>query len=475
MSHDFQLQAYPIVLMRPQVVPPFGWVGHIPFAYLAVELLKPSCLVELGTHSGNSYLAMCQAVSALDLPAQCFAVDTWQGDSHALQYGEQVYRALRARHDPRYGAFSQLLRMRFDEALAHFDDASVDLLHIDGLHTYDAVKQDFETWLPKLSDRAVVLMHDTAMQEREFGVGRFFDELSSRYPCFSFKHSHGLGIVAVGSHVPEAFTLFLRHAQSNPGMIRTFFEALSANLVDPQGRPQSAVRESEPVVCHLYHRSRGESFAEERMASLEVDAAQGVLDLRFSLPAGVRPDYLRLDPADFPGIYAVSKLQLTDGAKGAVSVEPLSGHLGHVQGELLPDVGSPGLRMACFDEDPYLEFEVGSALDGFAEGVAIEVLFRVEYTMVIRDGSAQRMLESQGMTGMRALSHARIDVQSASRDLSAKLERVEHSMVGEMSMRLERIEQSLAAGDPSLRLGSIEQAVDRLAKRNIWSWFKRER
>src|SRR5215469_12253130 len=112
MSDGFRLEKHPIVLLQPSVVPPFGWIGHIPFAYLAVDLLRPECIVELGTHSGNSYLAMCQAVQRLNLATRCFAVDTWEGDSHAGQYGEQVYQSLRSRHDPRYGDFSSLIRAR---------------------------------------------------------------------------------------------------------------------------------------------------------------------------------------------------------------------------------------------------------------------------------------------------------------------------------------------------------------------------
>lgn len=157
-----------------------AWYGHVPFAHWIVGASKPRTLVELGTQNGVSYAAFCEAVVRNGLNTRCYAVDTWLGDDQTGHYGEEVYAYFRIFHDERYGAFSELMRCTFDDALTYMSDASVDLLHIDGLHTYEAVRNDFESWRPKLSDSAIVLFHDTNVRERDYGVWRLWEELHAQ-------------------------------------------------------------------------------------------------------------------------------------------------------------------------------------------------------------------------------------------------------------------------------------------------------
>lgn len=278
--------ASPLCLSTASFWPPLhvvesAWLEHAPFAFWLVEAAQPRSLVELGTHNGFSFLAFCQAVQRLGLSTACYAVDTWQGDEHAGFYGEEVHAQLAATVGRHYAGFTRMLRCRFDQALPHFADGSIDLLHIDGRHTYEDVIEDFESWRPKLSDRAVVLFHDTNVRERDFGVWKFWHALSQQYPSFEFLHGHGLGVLALGPDIPERLRPLLQATPEAVNAIRASYAHLGNGI-------------SHRYQLELAHRQLGEAGLEQDRLRAELAAQASHIVLREAAEAAAQAEAERL-------------------------------------------------------------------------------------------------------------------------------------------------------------------------------------
>jgi GT2 family glycosyltransferase/SAM-dependent methyltransferase len=259
------------IFRRPQRIgKPSGWWAHVPFAAWVVEACEPRVLVELGAHHGVSYAAFCEAVLQSGLPTRCYAIDHWEGDAHAGRFDDEVYEDLRAFNEQHYAAFSELIRTTFDDAVDTFEDGSIDLLHIDGFHTFEAVQHDYETWRRKLSPRAVVLFHDTNVRRGDFGVYRLFAELAAGLPHFEFLHGHGLGVIAQGPQAPTAIRQLCAASQGSATLsIRDRFSAVGAVW-------SGLAREQEAQVSF---RLQVEALQQhQRAAEAARDAAQGRLD-----------------------------------------------------------------------------------------------------------------------------------------------------------------------------------------------------
>lgn len=185
-----------------------AWLEHAPFAQWIVAALRPSTVVELGTHNGFSFFTFCETAKRLGIDSKFYAIDTWQGDDHAGFYGDEIHADVLAVKESDYDDSAVLLRGYFSDFVDTFADGSIDLLHIDGRHAYDDVKEDFESWIPKVAEHGVVLFHDTAVFDRGFGVHQYFAELGATYPTLGFDHGSGLGVLSVGTPAPEVASLF---------------------------------------------------------------------------------------------------------------------------------------------------------------------------------------------------------------------------------------------------------------------------
>jgi peptidoglycan hydrolase CwlO-like protein len=413
---------------------PSAWVGHLPFGAWLVREAAPRTLVELGTHSGNSYFSFCQSVAEAGLETRCYAVDTWKGDAHAGAYDEQVFARVQAHNSRHYSTFSTLLRTTFDEAVRYFSDESVDLLHIDGLHTYEAVSHDFETWLPKLAPGAVVLFHDTNVRERDFGVWRFWEELRSRYPqTLEFSHSHGLGILRL-NNAPEDHRLeWLAHDVNDQHVLKSYFAALGS------------------LQLHRY-----QALEQERLtAELRLNASKLVVEVA---SLGERANHLGLEVVE-------RDAQITNLAQAAAQRESRVAELEKQTVKMGLEIASKTHEITSLTQSAVERESRLAELHKHGAQLGLEIANRdAEITSLnktVRDGESLI-----GELQQRATS---LDVELAARDSRiTNLEltiRNNESLIADLQKRADNLSRDLAARDHEI--STLTQAGDEHESRRI--------
>jgi chromosome segregation ATPase len=184
---------------RPDYLAPSPWLEHVPFAFWLVEAHAPRIVVELGGNDGVAYFAFCQAVDRLGLDARCFSV----GVDAATPGDDEALAKMRAHNDARYSAFSRLWRGAGETGLNHVADGEVDLLHLDGALSFESASVLLKRWTPKLSPRAVVLIHGSNRREAGNGVYQLVAELAASHPLFEFAQGDGLVVVGFGPEQGE--------------------------------------------------------------------------------------------------------------------------------------------------------------------------------------------------------------------------------------------------------------------------------
>jgi hypothetical protein len=161
--------------------------------------------------------------------------------------------------------------MNFHEALDTFQDGSIDLLHIDGYHTYEAVKQDFESWLCKMTANGIILLHDIHVRRDSFGVYKYWEEVKGKFKTMEFVGSHGLGIVFLGE-IPDGLLHKFYTSSLDGGMpaIQGAFGSISDDIIQNSrnGAILSAVAERDSAVAE-----RDSAVAERDSAVAERDSA----------------------------------------------------------------------------------------------------------------------------------------------------------------------------------------------------------
>lgn len=342
---------------EPRIYGVGAWTNHLHFAYDLVAIMKPRLLVELGVDRGESYFAFCQAAAENETGTRCVGIDTWQGDEHAGGYDETTFAEVSAHNAAHYAAFSTLRRSRFDEACAEFPDGSIDVLHLDGLHTEAAVRSDLAAWLPKLRSGGILLVHDAGVRTREFGVWKVWDELQTSSRSWMFSEGPGLGVwqKSPASTLPAFLEDLFTAPNEGALVLADYYRARAAKMQERIAEEwrDGSIRDTpfaRQTTIQVFYTSDGQHRAEDSISTrIGHDAWK---EVTMGLPRGAGAAPLRIDFVSALTIVDLASVALTSHGRPLFSAET-SDEFAHVDvagdAERLPSASGMRIRITGID------------------------------------------------------------------------------------------------------------------------------
>ena len=310
----------PSCRFQPRVYGVGAWTDNLHFAYDTIAALRPRVFVELGTDRGESYFAFCQSVAENQTGTRCFAVDTWRGDQQAGGYDETTCDEVSTHNARHYAEFSTLLRCTFDDALERFRDQTIDLLHLDGLHTEEAVRHDVESWLPKLRPGGILLMHDISVRSRGFGVWRVWEELQARGASYAFTAGPGLGVwqKPPSAALPEPLGSLLNGASDSASRLANYYRACADAMQQKIGEHwhDGTIRDTaaaHQTTIQVFH-TRDGSHCEEDSVVARIGHEQWK-NVTIPLPDGAGAAPLRIDFLSAFTVIVIRSIRITSGSR----------------------------------------------------------------------------------------------------------------------------------------------------------------
>ena len=172
--------------------------------YALTRSYKPEVCVEIGSAQGKSACYIGVALKKNGM-GRLYAIDphtsTDWNDVNSVDSYEIIIRNLR-----KAGVSDQVEIVRqFSTDVAKTWNRPIDILFIDGDHSYEGVKHDWDAFSPHVSPFGIVVFHDTIWdvgevdenyQREDMGVPRFVDELRQEgYQVLTIPNDYGVSLV----------------------------------------------------------------------------------------------------------------------------------------------------------------------------------------------------------------------------------------------------------------------------------------
>jgi len=145
-------------------------------AYLASRIPENGVIVEIGSHRGRSAAYMAAAAKT---NVTIYCIDLWKNDKDLRFVSDDNDLKMFWSLFDDLGLRENIVALQGkSEVFAHSWEFGINLLFIDGDHSYDGVKSDYIAWYPHVRDGGVIAFHD--YHKNWPGVIRFVDETASR-------------------------------------------------------------------------------------------------------------------------------------------------------------------------------------------------------------------------------------------------------------------------------------------------------
>lgn len=148
---------------------------------------EPLNVLEIGSASGGTFWLWCQLASPL---AQIISIDLPLGKfNNGRSFQEKLLHEFKKPsqqiHLIRKNSHLPKTESRLNKIL---DGSELDLLFIDGDHTYEGVKDDFNRYSKYVKPGGLIVLHDIAYhdQVKDCQVDQFWNELKERYSVIEF-------------------------------------------------------------------------------------------------------------------------------------------------------------------------------------------------------------------------------------------------------------------------------------------------
>lgn len=166
----------------------FGWFNYEDkLAYdKAVNTFNDGDIfVEVGSFKGRSACAMAVNIINSKKDIKFYCVDTWNGSGEEHKNDEDVandrlYDVFIKNIEPVKNYITPIRKTSVD-ASKDFLDKSLSFVFIDACHSYECVKEDLESWFPKIKSGGILAGHDAWAQQIARAVKEFAEERNLKY------------------------------------------------------------------------------------------------------------------------------------------------------------------------------------------------------------------------------------------------------------------------------------------------------